>query len=50
MGRDPICAREVIRMAASEVDWEKQREGWSLASFDPIPNTAQNASVFKAVN
>lgn len=27
-GRDPVCARDVIRLAASEVDWGRQREGW----------------------
>lgn len=32
-GRDPVCARDVIRLAAAEVDWERQREGWSLVSF-----------------
>jgi hypothetical protein len=26
-GRDAVCAREVIRLAA-EVDWERQRSGW----------------------
>jgi hypothetical protein len=27
-GRDPVCARQVMALAAEEVDWERQRAGW----------------------
>jgi hypothetical protein len=27
-GRDPVCARDVIRLAA-EVDWKAQKDEWS---------------------
>lgn len=27
-GRDPVCAREVIALAASELDWGRQRVAW----------------------
>jgi hypothetical protein len=37
-GRDPVCAREVIALAA-EVDWGRQRQGWGEIPISICPLT-----------